>query len=104
VKVVAALTLWSLFSAWLLFPRVGAPRMLRTAAGMLMWLQFVSLLTWGYAEGECSQRFCAALADAAENAATVDVPGLTVAMLAVSTAYAARRVRAARRHGGLRRA
>ena len=100
----AALTLWSLFSAWLLFPRLGAPRMLRAPAAVLMWLQFVALLTWGYAGGECSQRFCAALAGTAENAATVDVPGLTVALLAVSMAYAARRVRAERRRGGLRRA
>ena len=96
MEVVAALTLWSLFSAWLLFPRVGAPRMLRTAAAVLMWLEFLALLTSGYARG--------ALGQAARIAAGVDLPALTVAMLALGVAYAVRRVRAGRSRGGLRRA
>jgi hypothetical protein len=89
---VAALTLWCLFSAWLLFPRVGAPRMLRTAAALLMWLEFLALLTWSYA------------VEAARIAAAVDLPALTLAMLTIATAYAARRSAGARRpESGLRR-
>jgi hypothetical protein len=91
MEVVAAVTLWVQFSAWLLLPHVGAPRMLRTAAAVLMWLEFLALLVWGYApEGT-------PVADTTRTAAAVDLPALTAAMLALGTAYAGRRHRAARR-------
>jgi len=103
MELVAAVTLWCQFSAWLLFPHVGAPRMLRTGAAVLMWLQFLALLVWGYA------REGAPVADTARTAAAVDLPALTAAMLAVGAAYAARSHRLGRgrgrasRGGGLRR-
>jgi hypothetical protein len=91
MELVAAVTLWCQFSAWLLFPHVGAPRMLRTAAAVLMWLEFLALLVWAYsAEGT-------PLADTARTAAAGDLPALTAAMLTVGAAYAARRRRAAAR-------
>jgi hypothetical protein len=101
MELVAAVTLWCQFSAWLLFPHVGAPRMLRTGAAVLMWLQFLALLVWGYAPAGTPA------ADTARTAAAVDLPALTAAMLAVGAAYALRAHRLARgrgsRSGGLRR-
>ena len=99
----AALTLWSLFSIWLLFPHVGAPSMLRTAAALLMWLEFAALLTWGYASRACERPFCESLADTAQTAAAVDLPGLTAALLTIGAAYAARGTRARRTPGRLSR-
>jgi hypothetical protein len=44
----AAGTLWGLFSLVLFLPIVGAPRMFRRAAAVLLTLQFAALLAAGY--------------------------------------------------------
>jgi hypothetical protein len=104
VELIAAATLWGLFSAWLLFPAFGVPRMLRAAAATLMWLELVALLAWGYGSEGCSQRPCAALAEAARTAAGIDVPGLAVVVVALAVAHGFRHRRGARRVPlGLRR-
>ena len=101
MDVVAAFTLWTLFSIWLLFQRLGAPRMLCVGAGLLMWLEFVSLLAWGYASEECYSAVCRPVATAARSAAAIDIPALTIALLAVAAAYAGRRLRAENARGKL---
>ena len=91
-----AATLYGLFSAWLLFPRLGVARMLTTATATLMWLQFLALLTWGYASEGCSSRPCNAVAEVAATAAAVDLPALSVVVLVLAIAAAARQRRRSR--------
>jgi hypothetical protein len=92
VELVAAVTLYGLFSAWLLFPRFGVPRMLTAATAMLMWLEFLAVLTWGYASEGCARRPCP-VAEAAATAAAVDLPALSVAVIVLAVAYAVRQRR-----------
>jgi hypothetical protein len=47
VEMVAAATLYGLFSAWLLFPYFGVRRMLTTSAAVLTWAEFVAVLACG---------------------------------------------------------
>jgi hypothetical protein len=93
VELVAAATLYGLFSAWLLFPRVGVPRMLTAATAMLMWLEFLAVLTWGYASEGCARRPCSPVAEVAATAAAVDLPALSIAVLVLAVAHAVRRRR-----------
>jgi hypothetical protein len=94
VEVVATLTLWCLFSMWLLFPYLDVPRMLVVAAGMLAWIELISLITWGLASEDCVHRPCSELAETARLAADTDVPALSAVVLALVIAEAVRRGRA----------
>src|SRR5919202_6294338 len=93
VEVVATATLWGLLSAWLLFPHLGVPLILRRAAAMLLWAELLSLLTWGFGSENCVQRPCAPLAEAGRAAAGTDVPLLSVVVVALAVAYGLRRHR-----------
>jgi len=97
MELVATLTLWCLFSMWLLFPYLDVPRMLVAAAGMLAWIELISLLTWGLASEDCVHRPCSELAEAARLAADTDVPALSAVVLTLVVAQAVRRSRAAGR-------
>ena len=90
----AAATLYGLFSAWLLFPRVGVPRMLTLATAMLMWLEFLAVLTWSYASDGCARRPCGPVAEVAATAAAVDLPGLSIVVILLAVGDAVRRRRA----------
>ena len=90
MELVAAATLYGLFSAWLLLPLFGVPRMLTTATATLMWLEFLAVLTWGYASEGCARRPCSALAEAAATAASVDLPALSLVVIGLSLAHAIR--------------
>ena len=98
--VVATGTLWVLFSMWLVFPHVGMPRMLCGAAGALMGLQFLALLTWGLASENCEHRPCSVLSETTRAAAGLDLPALSAVVLVLAGAQIARdahRQRPARR-------
>lgn len=87
-------TLWLLFSAWLCFPHLGVAPMLRSAAALLMWLEFACILVWAFGSENCVQRPCGAPAESARTAATIDVPALGVVVLALVVADGIRRHRA----------
>ena len=93
MKVVAAATLWILFSIWLLFPYMGVPRMLTGAAATLGWVEFLTVLTWGFASENCIQRPCSPLSEAARTAAGVDLPALSAVVIALAVAHGLRRRR-----------
>jgi hypothetical protein len=93
MELVAAATLWGLFSAWLLFPVWGVPDMLRKAAAALLTLEFVTVLAWGYGSEGCTARPCGAGAEAARTAAGLDVPILALALLVLTIAHGVRRRR-----------
>jgi hypothetical protein len=95
MKLVAAATLWCLFSAWLIFGHVGVARMLRTAVASLMWVQFGAVLVWSFGTEDCVRHPCAPLAEAGRSAATIDLPALSAVVLALVVADGIRRRRAA---------
>jgi len=90
VKLVAAATLWCLFSGFLVFPHIGVPPLLRIATGMLMWLELLTALTWGYAGEGCAQRPCSPLAETARAAAGLDIPALSLVVLGLVIAHGLR--------------
>ena len=93
----AAATLYGLFSAWLLFPHFGVRRMLVTSAAVLVWVEFVAVLTWGFTREDCARGSCSALAEAAGTAVAVDLPALSTAVVALAVADAVRRQRSSAR-------
>ena len=93
MELVAAATLWGLFSAWLLFPVWDVPRLLRKAVVALLVLEFVTVLIWGYGSEGCAARPCGAGAEAARTAAGLDIPLLSLAVLALTIAHGVRRRR-----------
>jgi hypothetical protein len=95
MELTAAVTLWGLFSAWLLFPRLGAPRMLVRAVAALIWLELLAVLVWGFGSEDCVERPCAPLAEAGRTAAGLDLPLLSLAVLGMAVAYGLRRARSA---------
>jgi hypothetical protein len=82
--VAAAITVWAMFSLWLVAPHIGAPRAVRTAAAAVLCAELVSVLVWSYGAESCDERTCAPLAQAAGIAARTDVPALAAVVLVVS--------------------
>jgi hypothetical protein len=93
VELVAAATLYGLFSAWLLFPLLGVPRVLTTSAAVLVWVELLAALTWGYTREDCARGSCSPLAEAARTAVAVDLPALSIAVVALAVAHGVRRWR-----------
>ena len=89
----AAVTLYGLFSAWLLFPIFGVRRMLTASITVLVWIEFLAVLVWGYTREDCAQGSCSPLAQAARIAVAVDLPALSIAVVALAVAHAVRRQR-----------
>ena len=79
--VAAAITLWTMFSLWLLAPMVGLPRVTSRIAIVLLGVELVALLGWSYGIEGCEDETCAPLARAAGIAARTDVPALAAAFL-----------------------
>ena len=88
MELTAAATLYGLFSAWLLFPLFGVPRMLTTSTAVLTWLEFLAVLTWGYTREDCARGSCSPLAEGARTMVAVDLPALSIAVVAFAVAHA----------------
>jgi hypothetical protein len=93
MELTAAVTLWGMFSAWLLFPQLGVPRMLRLAVGWLIWLELLAVLTWAFGSEDCIHRPCGALAETGRSAAGLDLPLLSAAVVCLAVAYGLKRAR-----------
>jgi hypothetical protein len=81
--VAAAITLWTMFSLWLVAPLMGARPGIRKLAAVILWVELIALLTWSYGVERCDERTCAPLAQAAGIAARTDVPALAGVVLLV---------------------
>jgi hypothetical protein len=87
-EVLWAVTIWGLWSCWLLCQFVRAPTLLtHTAAGLLV-LELVAL---GVRWFDCDSGGCSTGARAAGSVATIDVPGLAALLVGVAALHAWRR-------------
>jgi hypothetical protein len=93
VMLAAALTIWVLFSLWIIAGCAGLPQPIGRVAVVLLGVELGSLMVWSYGSESCDERTCAPLAQAAGIAARTDVPILAAAFLVVA---AVRLLRAAR--------
>ena len=89
----AAVTVWILFSIWLIVPLLRLPRSLARVAAALLWVELTALLVYSYGSEGCNEPTCAPLARAAGIAARTDVPILTATFIAVACVQLARGVR-----------
>jgi hypothetical protein len=93
VEVTATATIWSMFACFLLFPRMGfAPLFHRTAMTLLA-AELVALAMWSYGSEECLRRPCGAGAEVGRTAAAIDVPLLSLGLIAVAFVTGVRRWR-----------
>jgi hypothetical protein len=93
VEIIVVSTVWILFSCFLLFPLLGLAARMRWAAMTLLVAELVTTATWSYGSEGCLERPCAAAAEAGRTAATVDVPLLGVALVALAVIQVRRAVR-----------
>jgi hypothetical protein len=89
--VAAAMTLWTMFSLWLILPLVGLPPRVARVALALSAAELVALLTWSFGVEGCHEPTCAPLAQAAGIAARTDVPALAALFLVVTALEVRRR-------------
>ena len=82
MEVTVAATLWGLFSAFLIFPLLGLPRFLHRAAGTLLAAELVAFGIWHFGSEGCAARPCAPFAETGRTAAALDIPLLSLALLA----------------------
>ena len=78
----AAATLWLLFSVWLICPHVGVPPRVARILGWALGAELILLLVWSYGTEACRADACAPLAQAAGVAAKLDLPLLSVVLVA----------------------
>jgi hypothetical protein len=87
----AALTMWVLFSLWIIAGCARLPHPIGPVALALLLVELGSLLIWSYGSESCDERTCSPLAQAAGIAARTDVPILAAAFLVVATVRLVRR-------------
>jgi hypothetical protein len=81
VEVIATATIWSMFSCFLLFPKLGLPALLHRTAMALLVAELVALGFWSYGSpGEPT-------AEAGRSAAAIDIPLLALALIVFTVAY-----------------
>ncbi len=80
----AALTIWGMFSLWLIAGFIRLPRQISRIAMVLLGLELVSLAVWSYGSESCNERTCAPLAQAAGIAARTDLPILAAALVVIT--------------------
>ena len=76
MEIIWASTIWGLFSCFLLFPLLGLPRRLQWAAMTLLCAELLMLLCHSYGNATVSR--------IGRGAASLDVPLLSVALLALA--------------------
>jgi hypothetical protein len=91
VALVGTMTIWSLFSAFLLFPRFGLPRFLQHGAAALLALEIIAILAYSYAADGCAQAPCSVTAEAWRVLASQDLPALAVLLIVLALGTGVRR-------------
>lgn len=90
VEVIATATIWSMFSCFLVFPRLGLPVVFHRTAMTLLVAELVALMMWSYGSEGCDERPCSAAAEAGRSAAAIDIPLLALALVGLSLAWGVR--------------
>jgi hypothetical protein len=72
--VAATMTLWTMFSVWLIAHCARLPARIGRIAITLLWCEMGLLAIWSYGSAGCDDRTCAPVAQAAGIAARTDVP------------------------------
>jgi hypothetical protein len=93
--VAAAMTLWTLFSVWLIAHCAGLPARIGRMALSLLWAELGLLAIWSYGSEGCDVRTCAPFAQAAGIAARLDVPILAAVYVIGAVLWLTRSDRAA---------
>lgn len=93
MELIAGITIWTLFSCFLLFPLLGLPARMRWAAMTLLVAEIGALGAWGYGARNCFERPCAPAAEAGRTAAMIDLPLLGVALLVLAVIHVRRNLR-----------
>jgi len=96
VEVTAALTIWILFSCFLLFPHLGLPAVMHRTAMALLVAEFIALMTWSYGTPGSPS------AEAARSVVAIDVPLLAAVLILAAVLLGLRSHRAARRRTRVR--
>jgi hypothetical protein len=79
--VAAAITIWTMFSLWLIVPLAGLPRAIARVAGILASVELLAVFAWSFGTDHCTEPTCAPVGQAAGIAARTDIPVLTAAFL-----------------------
>jgi hypothetical protein len=87
----AALTIWGMFSLWVIGPTVCAPAAIPTTALGLVAAELVALGLYSYGVESCRGDTCLALAQAAGVAARTDVPILAALFVVLALVRLRRR-------------
>jgi hypothetical protein len=82
MEVTVVATTWGLFSAFLIFPLLGLPAVMQRAVATLLAAEVVAFGIWHFGSEGCVQRPCAAFAETGRTAASLDIPLLSLALLA----------------------
>jgi hypothetical protein len=90
MEVAAALTVWITFGGWLFLGVVEAPRVFSRIALALCAAELATAAIWSYGSETCLHRPCAAVPEAAREAAAFDIPLLTVVALGLGIGFAFR--------------
>lgn len=77
----AALTIWLMFSLFLITPLAGLPWTMARIAAILLSVELLALFAWSYGTEGCDDASCPPLAQAAGVAARTDIPALSAAFL-----------------------
>jgi hypothetical protein len=80
--VAAAMTVWTMFSVWLIAYCADLPPRIGRMAMVLLVVELVMLGIWSYGSETCVERTCAPVAQAAGIAARTDVPILAAVFVA----------------------
>jgi hypothetical protein len=80
MAVVAAATIWGLFSCYLIFPLAGLPAYMHRLAMALLVVELVALGIWSYGIPSW-------LVDTGRNAASLDIPLSGVGLVAVAVIW-----------------
>jgi hypothetical protein len=90
----AALTLWVMFSLWIIAGCTRLPHPVGRIALVLLMLELGALMIWSYGAERCDERTCAPLAQAAGIAARTDVPILAASFVVITVVRLTRGARA----------
>ena len=100
MEVIAAATIWAMFSCFLLFPRLGFRAAMHRTAMALLVAELLALAMWSYGSEGCVERPCAPVAEAGRSVAAVDVPLLAAGLVVLAIAHGVRRRRRVRDTAG----
>jgi hypothetical protein len=96
VELAAGVTIWGLWSCWLVAQHARAPALLTRSAATLLVAELVALAAHSFG---CGHNGCNQTADLAGGAATYDIPALSATLVVLATSYAWRRAARAARAG-----